>query len=194
MGGSGGGGGAALVAFLENPKAVAAAVRATSARVANAVNAAIKALGNPDCAGLFNLDPNAPAPAALLGMIGSGSDPNTYFTEEYIVPRSAGTMTNATTSPTAYSLQNGQVELTGVANKAVVAFNYLPSAPFNTGTVTDNAVTVLHELGHVFELLYGLGSTYLVNDSVSGQGNIGQANAASAYNTLLAKTHCFPGQ
>jgi hypothetical protein len=102
-------------------------------------------------------------------------------------------MTNAITQPTSYAMQNGPVTPTGVANKAVVVFNYDPNAPFNKGTTIDNAVTVLHELGHVYELLYGFGSTFLVNDSVNVQGSQQQSAAASAFNTNLVKTNCFPG-
>ncbi len=172
--------------FLSNPNAVAAAVRITEQRIAKAVNAALAALMNPHCAALFNLDPNAPTPAALLALIANGNDPQAYFTEEYIPQASPNTMTNAITGRTPWSMQNGTVTYVGYAqNQVVVAFNFDPSAPFNSGSVTYDATTVLHELGHVYEALYGLGSTLLVNDAGS--------TAASAYNDKLVEANCFPG-
>jgi hypothetical protein len=65
-------------------------------------------------------------------------------------------------------------------------FNLDPDAPFNSGSVNSDAVTILHELGHIYEDLYGLGSTLLVDDS---NGN----TAASQYNTNLVSKNCFPG-
>jgi RHS repeat-associated protein len=181
-----------LAWFYSNPKRVAAAVQATSAKITAAVQAALGALSSPTCAGLFDLDPNAPAPAALLAQIASGNDPQAYFTEEYIPQPGPNTATNAQTQATSYSIQNGQVTNTGTANNVVVVFNDNPAAPFNTGSVTASAITVLHELGHVYELLYGLGSTNLVNDSIAAQGSVANSNAASAFNTAMVQTNCFP--
>jgi|HubBroStandDraft_6_1064221.scaffolds.fasta_scaffold95174_4 hypothetical protein len=181
----------AVAGFLSNMQAVAAAVNATFLAIGVAVEAAENALANnPNCAGLFSLDSNAPTPIALLAQIASGNDPQAYFTEEFLNPLIPNTSVNAVTQVTSYSMQNGALVNTGVANNAVVAFNYYPGT-FNGAGVTANAITVLHELGHVYELLYGLGSTLLVNDSISVQGN--QAAAASAFNTQLVKTNCFPG-
>jgi hypothetical protein len=184
-----------IATFLSDPGAVGAAVLNTAKRLAAAVGAALSALSNPKCAGLFNLDPNAPGPAALLASIASGEDPQAYFTEEFIGPdpNNPNAVVNAETMPTSYSLQNGQITSTGVANKVVVAFNFWPGAPFNTGTPTADAITVLHELGHLEELLYGMGSTLLVNDSVEAQGSIAASNAASAFNTKLVQANCSPG-
>lgn len=182
--------------LLSNPQAVAGAVAHTAAKLAAAEPVAIKALeGNPNCAGLFNLDPNAPDPGLLLQDIASGQDPQAYFTEEFIGPNpnNPNVVVNAETLPTSWSLQNGVVVHTNQANKVVVAFNFWPNAPFNSGSAITDAITILHELGHLEELLYGPGSTLLVNDSVQAQGSVAASNAASAFNTQLVKTNCFPG-
>jgi len=164
----------------------------TVARIAAAVDLAIAALANPKCAGLFNLDPNAPSPAALLAAIQSGSDPHAFFTEENLPPLGPGLQTNAITQPTSYSSQNGTLVSTGKVTGVETVFNWSPSAPFNTASVIANAITVLHELGHIYEALYGMGSTLLVNDSSSAQGSANAA-AASAFNTSLVQVNCFPG-
>jgi RHS repeat-associated protein len=183
--------GAAAVqaAFLGSPKAVA-----NSARIAAGVSAAEAALDNPDCSGLFNVGGGGPSPSALLQEIASGSDPQAYFTEGFIGQSGPNTFINAQTGVTPWSLQGNEITNTGIGNYGVVVeFNIFPGTPFNTGTVTANATTILHELGHIYELLYGLGSTFLVNDTMENQGSAAQAIAASKYNTLLVQTNCFPG-
>jgi RHS repeat-associated protein len=189
------GGLAGVANFLLNPKAVQAAIQNTFNRINTAVEAAINALlTDPNCAGLFSLDSDAPAPSALLAQIADGEDPQAYITTEFIGPdpQSPNTITNAEVTPTGYSLQNGQVTFTGIANNAVIVFNDFPNAPFNTGTVTQNAITLLHELGHVYSLLYGPGSTLIIDDSVQATGGAAQALAASTFNTNLVTTNCFP--
>ncbi|HLG96091.1 MAG TPA: hypothetical protein VKX49_07250 [Bryobacteraceae bacterium] len=122
-----------------------------------------------------------------------------YFTEEFIPPQinANGTVlswSNAITEVTSFSLQNSGVVFTGIGGfGTVTAFNFAPGAPFNSASVTDNAITVLHELGHIYEFLFGPGSTFLVNDSEAVQGSAAQSAAASAYNTKLVKANCFPG-
>jgi hypothetical protein len=54
------------------------------------------------------------------------------------------------------------------------------------------AITVLHELGHVYGYPYGAGSTSLVNDSIAAQGTLAKATAASMANTALVQQNCFP--
>jgi hypothetical protein len=142
---------------------------------------------------LFSSPAGAPNPATLLSEIVNGSDPQVYFTLGSLEPTQSGYQTNATTQRTSFSLQNGTVQSTGVVNNVVVTFNYSPVAPFNSGSVISNAVTVLHELGHVYEDLYGLGSTLLVNDSQDTQGSARQSANASASNSKLVQTNCFPG-
>jgi hypothetical protein len=186
----GGGGGAGL----GSQQALAAAVNATALALGLAVEAAENALANnPSCAGLFEINSSAPNPLVLLAQIASNNDPQVYFTEAYLTPIAPGLATNAITQVTSYSMQNGAPVSTGVANNLVVGFNYTPGT-FNGAGVTANAVTVLHELGHVYEYLYGLGSTLLVDDSLPAWGNnVQQAAAASAFNTSLVKSKCFPG-
>ena len=183
-------------AFLLSQSALKAAVANTAARLSTAVAAASIALLNPNCAGLFGLDSNAPSPLALLNSIATGINPSAYFTENFYGPDPSNPnhVVNAITQRTAYSLQNGVLTNVGYqTTQVVVAFNYYPGAPFNAGTITADATTVLHELGHVYEALYGPGSTYLVDDSAQAQGSIQQANAASAFNTQLVQTNCFHG-
>jgi hypothetical protein len=180
-------------ANLGSMQALAAAVAATYFDIAAAAEAAENALANnPNCDALFEVNSSVPNPLTLLGLIASNNDPQVYFTVAPLAGIAPGYATNAITQVTSYSMQNGALVNTGVANNAVVAFNYTPGT-FNGAGVTANAITLLHELGHVYELLYGLGSTLLVDDSVGAQGSVQQAAAASKYNTSLVKANCFPG-
>ena len=118
----------------------------------------------------------------------SGDNSSAYFTETFLPPDPdhPTLSTNAFTQRTGWSMQNGDLANVGFgSNQYVVALNFLPTTPFNNGTVNDNAVTILHELGHVYEGLYGLGSTMLVNDIDNP--------AASAYNTALVQANCSGG-
>jgi hypothetical protein len=54
---------------------------------------------------------------------------------------------------------------------------------FESGSTTDQAVTLLHELGHIYSDLFGPQSTAIQNDGTSAQ--------ASQANTNLLKTTCF---
>jgi RHS repeat-associated protein len=158
----------------------------TMARIQAGVAAAIKALNSENCERLFNLDPNAPDPAILLSQIANNQNDSVYFTESYF-PNTGNLATNAVTQKTAFSMQNGSLVNVGYGGtNYLVAFNVNPSAPFNSGSVNSDAVTILHELGHIYEDLYGLGSTLLIDDS---NGN----TAASQYNTALVSKNCFPG-
>lgn len=69
---------------------------------------------------------------------------------------------------------------------ATITFNTSQFAQFNfaSTSLVDNAVTILHELGHVYEYLFGQSSTQIMDDSGSG--------TISAANTALVKSKCFP--
>jgi len=158
----------------------------TDSRITAAFIAAQAALSKPECASLFNVghDANVPDPQTLLAGIMSGLDGKAYFTFGDLGPPVNGWGKNAITMNTGYAMDpDGTVGFTGVANKVVVVFNSNRGVAFNNGNVTDNATTLLHELGHVYESLYGLGSTYLVDDD-------GSRNA-STVNTKWIQANCF---
>ena len=167
----------------------------TDSRISAAVDAAQAALDNPNCASLFNVGKNAavPDPATLLAIIASGHSGEVYLTFGDLGPPKHGTATNAVTRPTGYAMEpDGTVGFTGVADKSVVVFNSNPGVPFNSGTVTDNATTLLHELGHVYENLFGMGTTLLVDDSSQTQGSDEMVTLASGINTKMVQANCFP--
>jgi len=156
---------------------------ATLNRIYAAIPAAISALkSNPICSALFNLQGNAPDPATLLTEIASGLFAGAYFTVGETDPDA-----NAETYRTPYSTgPDGTIGWTPVVGYAVTVFNYDPNTPFNNGTVTANATTILHELGHIYGYLYGLDSTMIGYDYNNA--------ALSRSNTATVSSVCFGGQ
>jgi len=64
-----------------------------------------------------------------------------------------------------------------------ITVNTNKGVPYNTGTNKDRAITVLHELGHAFNIVAGAGHSYIKDDQ--------DDPAASASNTDLIKQQCF---
>jgi hypothetical protein len=163
-------------------------------RMTAAIQAAISSLrNNPGCDALFNVGGKGPDPVSLLQSMFNQTNPNVYVTETYLgsqVTSNGSTgIANAVTGPTTWSMVNGGLVNTGQYGQVYVAFNLNPSAPFNSGSVGCDMTTVLHELGHVYEDLYGLGSTLLVNDADANGNPIA---AASAFNDSLVNANCPP--
>jgi len=148
-------------------------------------NLAMLALqNNPDCAALFEGIQGDPDPSWVLGGILSGTEYGTLnytFMGASNVTATSYSINNATTSPVLpYN------SATGTFSSATITINTSSIAPYNfAGTSpVDRAVTLLHELGHVFEYLFGAASTEIQDDQASG--------AVSAANTALVKSKCFP--
>jgi len=73
----------------------------------------------------------------------------------------------------------------GTFGSAVITLNTSSMAPynFNNESPIDRAVTLLHELGHVYEYLFGPSTTLVSDDQYSA--------ATSVSNTQLIKDTCF---
>jgi RHS repeat-associated protein len=167
-------------------RATANQVRRTTTRLSSAIATALQALQDPDCAGLFGLAAGSPDPTTLLTDLQTANSGYGYFQLDTLpLPTEPNQINNAVTTATfAYgSGPNGTPVNLGV-NGAVITINLDPATPFNsTANSTDRAVTVLHELGHVYGLIWGAGASSIVND----QGN----SALSRDNTALVKRDCF---
>jgi len=147
-------------------------------RLSAAIKLALKALANPGCTALYDIG-GALDPTDLLEELSTGTSGYGYFELNLLPPGTGGTAVNAQTTPI---LPN----LGGTFSGVIVDFNIDPYAPFNSSaSPVQNAITVLHELGHVYEFLFGQSSTLISDD----MGN----NATSASNTKLVQADCFPG-
>jgi hypothetical protein len=138
---------------------------------------------NSGCAALFGVNNfgnqinGVPDPETVLSDILDGTG---YASIAYLnIPQNDETIANAETSPV------GPVSLSHTWGSAAITFNTNPSAPFNYQSLIVDAVTILHELGHVYEYLFGQSSTAILDD----QDNV----ALSKANTALVQSKCFPG-
>ena len=150
-----------------------------------ASKAAIKALQDakkPDCARLFGLTPGSPAPAPLLNSLLS-SDPAVGILIVDDIASPPGQVTSATTSafdPINVPIGNGATQRR--YRFVEVTLNDL-AGTFVSGSTQDQAITLLHELGHVYSYLFGPESTKITDD----YGKL----TASQNNTALVKSDCF---
>ncbi len=132
-----------------------------------AFSLAMSALGTPDCASQFGLAANSMNPSTLLadavtGIL-TGTTTELTFGTENIAGTGANTsglgITVATNDTWAYSNANGQqVEST----RASININI---ASWNSETTIQRAQTLIHELGHVFDMLLGAGGSVFVYDA-----------------------------
>ncbi len=172
---------------------IARMARLSNARVARttrllntAIQDALAALEDPDCAGLFGVQGDALDPRDVLKGLASGQSGYGYFLVSEIKQVKSSAVTNAQTEPQfGYATSPaGTLVNTGI-NGVVITINTAPNTPFNrTATPTDRATTVLHELGHAFNWLPGAGGSFVQND----QDDV----TLSMENTSMVKTSCFP--
>jgi len=172
---------AATQAILTAP---AISVVQAKASVLTAGSLAIQALANPSCASLFH-DNNSGADAAtvLIGILnGTGIASIQY---DYLA---ASNVTFPSTGGVTYQIVNAQVDANNGSPVITINTNSLGSMSFlNPGskyTATDAAVTLLHELGHVFSAVYGPGSTDIQDDNGFNTG-------LSPINSDMVKQACF---
>jgi RHS repeat-associated protein len=144
-------------------------------RLVTATNRALQALKSPKCAKLFGIaDPSS----LLSDLIQNYTTIGPIKTSPNAPP---GAVISATTTPRVTVTPNGTFE------GADIKINDVAGA-FVTGTLTDQAVTLLHELGHAVNDTYGSDTSQIVNDGTY----LGAAGIkASQDNTALVLQNCF---
>ena len=76
---------------------------------------------------------------------------------------------------------------TGITtNIALITINTSSYTPMNSGSIDGGAVTLLRELGHAFNDVYGAGTTQIFNDDSS----VPNSASVSAGNTAYIKAQC----
>ncbi len=152
-------------------------------RLPGAIDRARNALRNHwPCASLFALGTGLPEPTDILDRL-ARADPSVglIIINEIESPR--GQTTSATAAGfnwQAVPVGQGATQLR--ATFVQVTINSL-AGTFVDGDETDRAVTILHELGHVYSFLYGPSSTLISED----RGD----TSKSEENSRLARKHCF---
>ena len=147
-----------------------------------AVGMAEWALSNPDCANLFGTGKTAGggtvSAAEVLFDLFNGI---AYGSISVGAPPSpTGTIVSATTSPVVVQSGNGPAQQTA----EIVINGYAGS--FVSGDWEAQAVTILHELGHAMNDIFGPGTSIIQTDSTSTNG----VNTSMS-NTALVDNACF---
>jgi hypothetical protein len=137
---------------------------------------------NSDCAGLFGLTPGLPDPSTVLQKL-LGADPSVGMVIVNDITSQPGQVTSANVTGANWhnvDIGNGATQLR--AGFVQVTINDL-AGTFVTGSTQDQAVTLLHELGHVYADLFGPESSRIQDDATS--------LATSIANSSLVRTTCF---
>ena len=150
---------------------------------------ALQMLGNqPNCFSLFGLEgPGgnlSPYPEQVLERI---ADSFTYGP----IKSGDGTVTSATTTGVGsqqLDIGNGATVLVN-ASVQIQLNNLSTGAAFVTGSTYDQAITVLHELGHAYWDLYGPGTSAILPDNDMTRSEADNVKS-SENNTNLLRSRC----
>jgi RHS repeat-associated protein len=130
---------------------------------------ALTDLQNPDCAAVF------------AGGIAKGDNPSTVL-EQIVAGTKYASVTFVSLSPLVgavtaesgfWKFKKATIEINTYNNPSVGVY-------WNAGNAQVNALTLLHELGHIFNFLFGNGSSTIVNDVLKNGNPNPTAEAANA--------------
>jgi RHS repeat-associated protein len=170
----------------------------TGCLVNQAVDKAKQLLNNPDCSKFIG--GNGPVdPSTLLGLLAAGSPGYGNISvgplnSAQIVGQDSNAFVVATTAgakPSVYTTNSA----------ALITINSSPSSPFNSSEgggfdpgpgpfdrTTLNAETILHELGHAINFIFGSGTSGVFNDGSSVPGGL----LLSFVNKVNVFENCIP--
>jgi RHS repeat-associated protein len=158
------------------PNWYATAVRNQAVRVASGVLAQAR----EECLALFNVGGLGLDPVSLLSSL---AGPNSEYgqirygvLDDYIV---------AQTTPLV--LPPGDTDNTAGHGYAFVTLNDSVSGGWHSENPTNQAATILHELAHAYEYIYGMGTSGLQPEV----GTVQEMAAASKANAALIRERCF---
>ncbi len=166
--------------------------QATRQNASNAIARALVALALPDCSKVFGYDvfsgTGAANPADILNSIAAnktGMSSNNLF-QLQVGPAGYEQMSNGQFIPL-----NARTDAGTLSNDpqnpityAIMTLNSDTSTLFNNPntSVNDQTVTILHELAHAFDIVYGAGTSQIYNDNNNG--------LVSAQNSEYIKAQC----
>ncbi len=144
----------------------------------SALQLAAKLLLKPGCASLF----------ATPTSLGPSQDPELVLqniANDFVFAAIPDPAPNTVTSATTQGTGNYQIPVDGgflnLNTSVVITLNNTSqAASFVSGTAYDQAITLLHELGHVYWDLFGPGSSKIVDDAGSTQTSINNTNLIKA--------------
>ena len=156
----------------------------------NAIFSALAALLDPKCAAIFNTDPNRPhtySPHDVLAgfVFGGNGTPNFGTLRKGRIPLLYAGV-SVWDRNTVVSTGSGAI---AASADIIIQSNTLSDGYYGEQSVRDLAITLIHELGHVFEMVSGLGGSKIINDS--GLGDSINWNA-EAKNDKTVRDACDP--
>ena len=169
----------------------------TSPQLQSAINSATSALTRESCRNLFSSLIN---PITLLNNLASGNAGIGSIRFADLRPPQGGTVTAAETTPILGSRTvtrpDGTTFRQSMIRGATITINSNPAAPFQAGyggrfgvsEEVNRAITLIHELGHAANLIYGANSSGITNDPPGLLGGI-----ASRLNSERIFKDCFEG-
>jgi len=155
------------------------------------------ALKQKDCAGMFG---GSISPASELADLVAGTVAGSGFTYADLGPPSGGSVTAATTVGIAGSQVINGVN-TSVFTGAAITINDNLFAPWIGGypdtfdfgsvgsTVTQDlyrAITLIHELGHFYNTVTGMGGSSIIDDGLGTPAGTSQRNSAMVFQNCFA--------
>jgi hypothetical protein len=141
------------------------------------MNAAMTMLNEPKCAALFalpNLIGHSPSPDTGI-VLQSLYDSNSFTYGP--IASAQGNVTSATTQgvgTTVVPMGNDGTQVNVNTSVVITLNNTSAGASFVSGSTYDQAITLLHELGHAYWDLYGAGTSRILPDG--SDPRLSQAN------------------
>jgi len=144
---------------------------------------AVNALSDSDCAAIFNTNPDAKyhyAPGDVLTVMGLGANgyqtvPAGSYFGSIDFARMRLDYAAETVADPATSISTGANTVQAASATIYLQANPLSSGYYGAQTVQQLALTLIHELGHVYNDVYGLGGSKIVPDAnANGDPNGGQ--------------------
>jgi RHS repeat-associated protein len=170
-------------------------------RIRDAITNALQALNDPKCRGLFNQEVD---PSLLLQQLAAGDTTLGWIGTGDLGGVASGSLLAANTTPilgsTTAQNENGNTIVQSAFVGANITINSNASAPFSGtwpayGQLSAysqsqlDASTILHELGHSANFIFGPGSSALLDDGPDVTGG----TFLSHVNTTLVLNDCFGG-
>lgn len=145
----------------------------------------MEALQYSECQSLFDL--SRVDPAFLLTALRSGSNLGSISFADLGGPDSSGNIKNAITTPIlgtrTVTLPDGRTVVQSTFTGANIVLNNNAASLFSTGTDIRRAITLIHELGHVANMIFGPGSSTIADND--------DDPALSRQNSQSVRNHCF---
>jgi RHS repeat-associated protein len=149
----------------------------TMQNTANGIDRAKAALAIPSCAAIFGFDSfsgtGVADPSSVLNnLLNGGSSLFIIAYDPIPLMQNINGTTGYTANASTQMIGTSQSMATGATNNiALITINTDMTTPFNNMDVNYQAATILHELAHAFNIVYGAGTSKIFNDDQTVPNN-----------------------